>query len=76
MMENNELYVVTAEGDFMDAECKTNDAEEAARVYIEFCESGLYYDINLYDGVTGEVYAYQRVERSPNGTTVTNWVAN
>jgi hypothetical protein len=76
MMNNNELYVVTAEGDFMDAECKTNDAEEAARVYTEFCESGLYYDVSLYDGVTGEVYAYQRVVRDPSGTTVTNWVAN
>jgi pentatricopeptide repeat protein len=71
-------FVVTAESDLMDAHFETNDVDEACEMYEKFCESRevVFHDVNFYDGETGELYAYQTIERDPEGITITQWLAN
>lgn len=71
-------FVVTAESDLMDAHFETNDVNEACEMYEKFCESRevIFYDVKLYDGETGELYASQTITRDPAGITITQWMAN
>lgn len=71
-------FVVTAENSFMETCLETNDVNEACEAFNILCESRepAFYDVNIYDGETGEVYAYQRIEHSPSGVTITKWIAN
>lgn len=68
-------FVVVAESDLMDAEFGTNDIEEACEMYEQFCSDNNFFSVNLYDGETGEVYAYKTIVHSPDGITITQWVA-
>jgi hypothetical protein len=67
--------VVTAEREELEIIAETDDVEEAVEVFQLLCDDPAYYDVNLYDGETGEVYAYQRITRDPAGVTVEQWVA-
>ncbi len=69
-------FIVIAEGDLMDAEFGSNDIEQATSVFGQFADSHAFHTIHLYDGETGEVYAYQTIVHSPEGVTITQWVAN
>ena len=70
-------YVVTAECEFLSVEFKTNDIAEAKAQFKSLMESSCnFYDINLYDGETGEVYAYYNVVKDPCGKSITIWVAD
>jgi hypothetical protein len=70
-------FVVTAESDVVDVEFGTNDIDEAIEMYEQLCaeRTVIYYSVNLYDGETGELYAYQTVVADPSGFTTTRWVA-
>lgn len=69
-------FVVVAEADGFDVECGTNDVETACGIFTAMCDIPAFFSINLYDGETGEVYAYQTIVHSPEGVTITKWVAN
>ena len=69
-------FVVTAENNLMEAETRTNDIEVALAMFEELSKDTDYFSVDLTDGETGEVYAYQRIVRDPWGVTVTRWVAN
>ena len=69
-------FVITAESDFEELEFHTNDVAVACEMFEVACSDAAYYSVDLLDGETGEVYAYQKVERDPWGTKVTRWVAN
>ena len=68
-------FVVTAESEVMDVCSETNDVEVACEVFEQLCADNAYYSVHLYDGETGEVYAYKTIVRSPDGVTITQWVA-
>lgn len=69
-------FVITAESDLMEVETRTNDIEVALDLFEELSKDTDYFSVDLYDGETGEVYAYQRIVRDPWGVAVTRWVAN
>ena len=69
-------YVITAESDLMEVETRTNDAKDALDLFEELSKDTSYFSIDLTDGETGEVYAYQRIVRDPWGVTITKWVVN
>ena len=69
-------FVVTAESDLVEVETRTNDIEVALDLFEELSKDTDYFSIDLIDGETGEVYAYQRILRDPWGVSVTRWVAN
>lgn len=69
-------FVITAESDLMEVETRTNDIEVALDLFEELSKDTDYFSIDLIDGETGEVYAYQRILRDPWGVSVTRWVAN
>ena len=69
-------FVITAESDLMEVEFHTNDAAVACVMFEAVCNDAAYDSVDLLNGETGEVYAYQKVERDPWGTKVTRWVAN
>ena len=69
-------FVVCAEGNVMDVHSETNDIEMATDLFEQLCADHQFYSVHLYDGDTGEVYAYQTIVHSPEGVTITKWVAN
>ena len=69
-------YVITAESDLTEVETHTNDAEVALGLFEKLSKDTDYFSVDLTDGETGEVYAYQRTVRDPWGVTITSWVAN
>lgn len=69
-------FVITAESDLMEVETRTNDAKDALDLFEELSKDTNYFSIDLTDGETGEVYAYQRIVRDPWGVTITKWVVN
>ena len=69
-------FVVVAEGDIVDAEFTTRDYEVATEMFKKLANDPEYYDVNLYDGETGEVYAYRTTRKDACGTAVTFWVAS
>lgn len=68
-------YVVVAQGNLVDAELNTNDLEVATAQFLKCCETEDFYQVDLYDGETGEVYACQTREEDACGTAVTLWMA-
>ena len=68
-------FVITAESDLMEVELRTNDWNEACEIFQDLCGKEDTYAVDFYDGETGELYAYQKVEKSPYGITATRWVA-
>lgn len=69
-------FVVCAEGNVMDVHSETNDIEMATDLFAQLCADHQFYSVHLYDGDTGEVYAYQTIVHSPEGVTITQWMAN
>ncbi len=69
-------FVITAESDLVEVETRTNDIEVALDLFEGLSKDTDYFSIDLTDGETGEVYAYQRIVRDPCGVTVMRWVVN